>query len=72
MNVVKSPTPLEKARRQAGLTQAALARKLQTSISHVSRWERGRIYPALPTALRIAHHLNTTVEALWGEDEADA
>ena len=40
---------LKEARRQAGLTQAALAERLGTTQSAVSRWERGREEPRLST-----------------------
>ena len=41
------------AREEAGLTQAALAARLRTTQSVVSRWERGGDVPRLSTLVRV-------------------
>ena len=41
------------AREEAGLTQAALAARLRTTQSVVSRWERGGDEPRLSTLVRV-------------------
>lgn len=40
---------IRKARQESGLSQAALAQKLSTTQSAVSRWERGHDEPRLST-----------------------
>jgi transcriptional regulator with XRE-family HTH domain len=44
---------IREARRLGGLTQAALARRLGTTQSAVSSWERGRETPRVDTLARI-------------------
>jgi transcriptional regulator with XRE-family HTH domain len=44
---------IREARRLAGLTQAELARRLATTQSAVSNWERGRDTPRVDTLARI-------------------
>lgn len=44
---------IRSARSHAGLTQAALAARIRTKQSVVSRWERGRGEPRLSTLVRI-------------------
>jgi predicted transcriptional regulator len=43
-----------RARRRAGLTQAELAARMETSQSYVARLESGRTLPTMRTFLRIA------------------
>lgn len=43
---------IREARRRAGLSQAALARRLRTSQPAVARWEARRTSPSLETVLR--------------------
>lgn len=51
---MKAPALIREARLRAGLTQAQLARKLQTTQSVVARWESGVRSPSLETIERIA------------------
>ena len=55
MNTGSTPTAglIRDARTEAGLTQAALAERLGTTQSVVSRWERGGDEPRLSTLTRI-------------------
>lgn len=47
--------PTIRARREAaGLTQSALARKLECAEAMVSRWETGRVVPRLRYAEKLA------------------
>jgi transcriptional regulator with XRE-family HTH domain len=52
-NPVELGALLGRARRAAGLSQAELARRLGTTQSAVSRWERGREEPRLSTLASI-------------------
>jgi len=46
--------PTIRARREAaGLTQPALARKLECAEAMVSRWETGRVVPSMKYATRL-------------------
>lgn len=44
---------IRQARRRAGLTQAALAQRLDTTQSAIARWESGGATPSLETLRRI-------------------
>ena len=44
---------IREARRQAGLTQAELAKKLQTAQPNVARWESAAISPTVDTLVRV-------------------
>ena len=59
---------LKIAREAKGLTQQDLARQLYVTRQTVSRWETGTRYPDLYMAKRLAELLDTTVDALLGED----
>ena len=63
----RSGSTLREARRAAGLTQKALAERAGTTILTVKRLEHGRHEPLVGTALALARVLDTTVEALFGE-----
>ncbi|MEK9659665.1 MAG: substrate-binding domain-containing protein, partial [Chloroflexota bacterium] len=61
-------TPLlRRARADAALTQGALASRAAISRQAYAAIEAGTAAPSTPVALRIAHALGTTVEALFGE-----
>lgn len=64
-------TPLERARREAGWTQAELARRSGVTQPMISRAERGKS-PLVSHAVRIARALSTSVEALFPVSEAEA
>lgn len=48
-----------KARAQAGLTQAQLAERMETSQSYVARIESGRTLPNMKTLMRVAKATGT-------------
>ena len=52
------------ARRAAGLTQAALAAKLETTQSAIARLERGEIAPSITTLARLADALGIQFDVL--------
>ena len=57
-------------RKQAGLTQAQLAEKLNYSDKAVSKWERGESIPDVLTMMQIASQFQVTVDALLGDVNA--
>ncbi len=54
-------------RKKAGLTQAALAEKLNYSDKAISKWERGESVPDVLTLMTLAEQLETSVEALLSD-----
>lgn len=55
---------LRRLRREANLTQEALAEKLHVSGQAVSKWERGESYPEITLLPVLAEVFNVTVDAL--------
>lgn len=53
---------LIKTRTQAGMTQAQLAERLQTTQSAVARFESGRIHPSTNTLKKIAQATGTRLK----------
>lgn len=53
------------------LSQTELAKKLNTSVSVISRYERDEMAPSIDTAKKLAALLNTSVGYLLGESEND-
>ena len=56
---------LREARLAAGLTQAALAQRVEVSRKTINTVENGVFVPSTELALRLARALGTTVEALF-------
>ncbi len=56
-------------RKKRKMTQEELAKMLNTSISAVGRYERGKMVPSIEVAKKIAQFLNTTVGYLLGEND---
>lgn len=52
------------AREREGLWQREAAERIDISQVHFSRIESGRVYPSIPTLLRIAKGLDTTASEL--------
>lgn len=57
-------------RKQAGLTQAGLAEKLNYSDKAVSKWERGESVPDVLTMMQLAAQFGITVNDLLGDVNA--
>ena len=57
-------------RKQAGLTQAGLAEKLNYSDKAVSKWERGESIPDVLTMMQIAAQFQVKVDDLLGDVNA--
>ncbi len=61
---------IRKYRRDANMTQDALAEKLGVSYQSVSRWENGSTYPDMELLPSIADIFSVTVDTLLGRDDA--
>ena len=62
----KRVAELRKAKK---LSQTALAKQLNTSVSVISRYERDEMTPSIDTAKKLAELLETTVGYLLGESQ---
>ena len=60
---------LAELRKEKKLSQTELATQLGTSISVISRYERGEMTPSIDNAKKLASLLGTTVGYLLGENE---
>ena len=60
----KTGRRIRDARKEAGMTQAALAKAIGRDAMTVSRLERGLNEPTLPTAAAICSALNVTLDSL--------
>jgi len=58
-------------RKEKKMSQTDLAKKLGTSISVISRYERDEMIPSIETAKKLASFLDTSVGYLLGETEDD-
>ena len=61
---------LRKYRKERGLTQEELAKRIDISPQSVSKWECGDGYPDIELLPAIANHLKISVDALIGNDDA--
>lgn len=61
---------IEKIRRQRGITQTELARRLKVSQANISQWENGEAMPRADKLPEIAKVLNCSIEDLY-EHEKD-
>lgn len=57
-------------RKQAGLTQAELAEKINYSDKAVSKWERGESIPDITTLVALADEFGTSLDDLLGRETA--
>lgn len=55
---------LKRIRKEKGLTQVQLAKELECTQNEISRWEAGKWYPSISTAVKIADVLECTVDEL--------
>ncbi|MDE5721637.1 MAG: helix-turn-helix domain-containing protein [Clostridia bacterium] len=56
-------------RKEAGLSQRALARHLATSQANISRWETGISEPSILECWRMADFFNVSIDYLCGRTE---
>ena len=59
-------------RRRAGLSQEALARRMDVSRQAVTKWESGQSAPSTENLFRLAELFGTTVDLLLPSEGADA
>ena len=59
-------------RRRAGLSQEALARRMDVSRQAVTKWESSQSAPSTENLFRLAELFGTTVDLLLPSEEADA
>jgi transcriptional regulator with XRE-family HTH domain len=57
---------LQRLRRQRGLSQAALARKIKGHVMSISRLERGAAAPSMRMLQKLAKALGVPITALLG------
>ena len=57
-------------RKQAGLTQAGLAEKLNYSNKAISRWESGEVIPDVLTLNKICELFNIPISQIFEENAA--
>lgn len=55
---------LRKARKEAGITQVALAEELNVYQKDISRWENGELTPNVLTFREICRILNTSADTI--------
>jgi transcriptional regulator with XRE-family HTH domain len=60
---------LAKLRKEKKMSQTDLSKKLNTSVSVISRYERDEMIPSIDTAKKLATLLETSVGYLLGENE---
>lgn len=60
---------LQELRKQKGLTQEELARRLYVSRTAISKWESGRGIPGIDSLKAIARFFGVTVDGLLSSDE---
>ena len=60
---------LQELRKQKGITQEELAKRLFVSRTAVSKWESGRGYPGIESLKAIAKFYSITVDQLLSADE---
>lgn len=59
-------------RAERNWSQADLAEKLEVSRQSVNAIETGKFDPSLPLAFRLARLFNTTIEAIFEDDQPSA
>ena len=59
-------------RAERNWSQADLAQKLEVSRQSVNAIETGKFDPSLPLAFRLARLFNTTIEAIFQDDQISA
>lgn len=62
---------IRRLRMQHGLSQRALAERLNVSFQAISKWESGRNYPDIETIVRLSRLFGVTLDELTGADESD-
>ena len=60
---------LKEHREKLGLSQSAVAVKINTSHQNISRWESGRIVPSIDFCIKLADLYGVSLDELVGRDK---
>lgn len=60
---------LKEQRERLGLSQSALANKINTSHQNVSRWESGKILPSIDFCVKLADFYGVSLDELVGREK---
>lgn len=60
---------LKEQRERLGLSQSALANKINTSHQNVSRWESGKILPSIDFCVKLADFYGISLDELVGREK---
>lgn len=61
---------IKEQREAKGISQVALAEKMQVNQTAISQWERGIAYPSCDKLPQLADSLGCTIDRLFGRDSA--
>jgi len=61
---------LQELRQEAGLSQAELARRADTPVDTLRKWEQGHTLPNIEVAARLAKALAVSLDRLAAADQA--
>ncbi len=61
-------TTLQELRQAAGMSQTELARRSETPIDTLRKWEQGRTLPSIDAASRLAKALGVSLDRLAADD----
>ena len=60
---------IKELRIEKGLSQQALANKLETSQANLSRWEKGDIVPSVIECWKLANFFEVSIDVICGRKE---
>ena len=60
---------INELRIEKGLSQQALANKLETSQANLSRWEKGDIVPSVIECWKLANFFEVSIDVICGRKE---
>jgi transcriptional regulator with XRE-family HTH domain len=60
---------LKEQREKLGLSQSAVANKINTSHQNISRWESGNILPSIDFCVKLADLYGVSLDELVGRDK---
>ena len=60
---------LKEQRERLGLSQSAVANKINTSHQNISRWESGKILPSIDFCVKLADLYGVSLDELVGRDK---
>jgi len=69
MNYSFKENRIAELRKEAGLSQRALARHIATSQANISRWEQGTSEPSVTECWKLAEFFNVSIDFLCGRTD---